>query len=172
LLAKRPVSDATIGKAEHLKALLVERMRRMDNGAMGYFSSNKYNNYEGRGDTAEVTNRRTWRQLPYWQSDSVIVFDAPSKAEGGLGYRRNEHLYLGRTTPGFLVLQPINVTGPSKDLFSVSLTATTTVKQFQYVRVTVAFQSQVKVNMTAVEAYLNIQFNGGERTIRLSGRGT
>ena len=63
------------------------------------------------------------------------------------------------------------ITGPSKDLFAVSLTTKTIVRQFQYVRVTVALQSQAQVNMTAVEAYLNIQFNDGVRTIRLSGRG-
>jgi hypothetical protein len=203
LLATRPVSDATIGKVEHLKALLVEWMRRMNNGAMGYYSSNKYNNGEGRGDIAEVTNRRTWKQLPYWQSDSTIVFGPPAKVVvsvttdekeeknstsggGGIGgsggrkgvvdnvvlFRRNEYLYLGRTSPGFLVVEPIAVSGPDKDLFSVSLTTKTIVKQSQYVRVTIAFQSPAPVNMTAVEAYLTIQFNGGARTIRLGGRTT
>lgn len=204
LLATRPVSDATIGKAEHLKALLVEWMRRMNNGAMGYYSSNKYNNGEGRGDITEVTNRRTWKQLPYWQSDSTIVFGSPAKVvvavttdeneeknstSGGVGgsgggggrksvvdnvvsFRRNEYLYLGRTSPGFLVVEPIAVSGRDKDLFSVSLTTKTIVKQFQYVRVTIAFQSPAPVNMTGLDAYLTIQFNGGARTIRLGGRTT
>jgi hypothetical protein len=173
LLARRPVSDATIGKAEHLKALLVEWMRRMNNGAMGYYSSNKYNGGQGRGDITEVTNRRTWRQVEYWQSDASIAFDPPTRVGVGddRSHRRNEYLYVGRTTPGFLVLEPINITGPSKDLFTVSLTTKTIVRQFQYVRVTVALQSQAEVNMTAVEAYLNVEFNGGSRTIRLSGQG-
>lgn len=173
MLAIKPVSDATIGKAEHLKVLLVEWMKRMNNGALGYYSSNKYNGGQGRGDITEITNRRTWRQLPYWQSDSSIVFDPPAKVSVGNAryYRRNEHLYLGRTTPGVLVLVPITITGPSRDLFKVSLATNTTVRQFQYVRVTVALQSQSEVNMTAVEAYLNVQFNGGARIIRLSGRG-
>jgi hypothetical protein len=60
-------SDAVVGKAEHLKALLVDYMIRL-NGP-GYYSDRKYNNNEGRGDITEVHLRRTWRRVPFWVSD-------------------------------------------------------------------------------------------------------
>lgn len=163
-----PMSDAEIGKAEHLKVLLVEWMRRM-NGDKGYYSSNRYNNYQGRGDLVEVSTRRTWRQIPYWQSDRAVQFAEPSRLENGW-YRRNEFFYMGRTSPGILVIHPVTITGPSQNLFTVSLTRKTHVPQFAHVRVTISLVSPVNVDMDAVEAYMNIRTNVGNRTVRLSGR--
>eukprot|EP00957_Ditylum_brightwellii_P169033 12866364-Ditylum_brightwellii.AAC.1 len=62
-------SEDVIGKAEHLKALTVEWMKRND-GEKKYFSDPAQNDGKGMGYIAEVDARRTWRQLPIWISDS------------------------------------------------------------------------------------------------------
>eukprot|EP00957_Ditylum_brightwellii_P167531 12753019-Ditylum_brightwellii.AAC.1 len=62
-------SEDVIGKAEHLKALAIEWMKRKD-GEKKYFSDPAQNDGIGKGFIAEVDARHTWRQLPIWISDS------------------------------------------------------------------------------------------------------
>lgn len=68
-------SEATIGKAEHLRILLLEWMGRA-NGPKKYYSDKKYNANIGSGDYQEILHRSTWRKLDYWQSDTQIEFGA------------------------------------------------------------------------------------------------
>jgi hypothetical protein len=172
-LLRPRASAAAVGKAEHLKALLVEWMWRMD-GPERYFSSNKYDNYQGRGDIAKVTKRRTWKKVPFWQSDSAIEFGEPSPVEtnGTLSYKRNEYLYMGRTTPGLLVLQPIRISGPDARLFSTSLKSRIIIRQNRHVRVTVSLVSQAPVNMTSLQAYLHVSSSAGKHVVRLTSAAT
>lgn len=59
-------SDALIGKAEHLRVLLLEWMARVT-GLKKLYSDSKYNLAVGEGDYNEIQNRMKWRRLDYWQ---------------------------------------------------------------------------------------------------------
>jgi len=120
-------SDETIGKAEHLKCLLLEWMERMD--GPGYYSSplfsdsfiGPYSNgiKESEGDIIEITKRRKWRELNFWISDYILEFWKPVWKENR--YIQNEYIYFGRTTPGFLRIDQIAIIGKDAGLFSVEM---------------------------------------------------
>eukprot|EP00957_Ditylum_brightwellii_P204091 15337637-Ditylum_brightwellii.AAC.1 len=93
-------SKDIVGKVEHLKALLIEWMKRI-NGSKGLYSKPVFNAGEGRGDIVEVVSRRTWKGLPIWVSDTDLQIGKPALI--GSKYIRKEFFYIGRTTEG-----PIN----------------------------------------------------------------
>lgn len=109
-------SDAVVGKAEHLKVLLVEWMVRMD-GPKRLYSSKRWNLGEGRGDVREIQLRRTWRRVDFWASDQVLQFGPPATS-GGKAWLRHEYLYVGRTMPGLLNVTDVVVTGPDAERFA------------------------------------------------------
>ncbi|MBM4153072.1 MAG: DUF229 domain-containing protein, partial [Kiritimatiellaceae bacterium] len=111
-------ADAVVGKAEHLKCLLMEWMQRMDGGTNKYFSDKKWNAGEGLGDIAEIKARQTWKRLNIWVSDTDVKFGAPVSVSGQL--TRNEYIYLGRTTTGTLTVSNISVQGANASLFQLS----------------------------------------------------
>jgi Sulfatase len=164
-------SDAVVGKAEHLKALLIDYMTRLD--GPGYYSNKRYDNNEGRGDTTEVYLRRTWRRVPFWVSDGQLKFGQLVERELGV-FVRYEYLYFGRTTSGTFTVQQISLSGPSMSSFSIdSLSSwpvrTRTVGNGQYLRIQVRFQSPVAVDMTQVTAYLTVATSAGTKVVRLGG---
>lgn len=112
------LNNTLIGKAEHLKALLWEYLNRAD-GVGKYYSDPKYNRYVGEGDMAEVVRRRTWREVDYWQSEAdELPFGQPVKVRKV--YKRNEYLYIGRTTVGDLQVDSVEVVGPDARHFKVA----------------------------------------------------
>lgn len=143
-----------IGKAEHLKALLVEWMVRNNGGSAGYYSKNKYNGHEGRGDITEITDRRTWRSVGYWQSDYQLVFGAPAFVGGR--YVRYEYLYIGRTKPGTLSVTAISIEGPSSRFFSVLGPTEATIKGGDYIQVKIAFNSTENVLISSLSAEIRV----------------
>jgi len=86
------MSEALIGKTEHLKILLLEWMKRMD-GKKNYYSDKTFNNGVGNGDVAEIRGRRTWPTLPFWFGDTELSFGPPALQTDGT-YLRNEYLYM------------------------------------------------------------------------------
>lgn len=147
-------SPEVIGKAEHLKALLVEWMQRNNGGSMGYYSNPKYNGHEGRGDITEISLRRTWRTLSYWQSDQILYFGPPALYEGQ--YVRYEYLYVGRTTPGVLKISGMSIGGQNAKSFSIVGPTTAKIKSGDYLRIKIAFTSPTPVNIGSVSAYIQI----------------
>jgi hypothetical protein len=96
--------DATIGKAEHLRYLLLDWMERMQGLTNNQFYSDPiYNVNEGKGDIEEIRIRQSWRASDIWVGDSTIVFRKVSQV--GSKFVRNEWLYLGRRSPGSLALK-------------------------------------------------------------------
>jgi hypothetical protein len=156
-----------VGKAEHLKALLLEWMQRMD-GPQKLYSSNEWDLHRGKGAIREIEFRRTWREADLWVSDRVLSFGPPvlvgGSDEGGGGgggqrggvYLRNEYLYVGRTTPGELTVSDIAVVGPSAPMFTVEATANATLKQNQHVRIKVSLSSPEPVDSSRLKAALRI----------------
>lgn len=160
-------SNAVIGKAEHLKILLIEWMKR-NNGAAGYYSDNRYNNGEGEGDIAEVTKRRKWKTLSYWQSDEVLDFG--KAVWNGSAYVRNEYLYIGRTNSGTLEISSIAVKGADAAYFAVD-TKSATVSQNEYVRVKVSFRSPKPVTLDSLDAHIEIKNDvHGTNTVQFGGQ--
>ncbi|MBM4153272.1 MAG: hypothetical protein FJ220_07105, partial [Kiritimatiellaceae bacterium] len=102
-------SDAAVGKAEHLKCLLIEWMQRMDGGTNQYFSNPVYNYGEGMGDIAEVSARRKWKTMNMWVSDTAVEVGSAVDVSGQL--TRNEYIYLGRSTAGTLTISNMTVQG-------------------------------------------------------------
>lgn len=161
----------TIGKAEHLKALLVEWMKR-NNGERKYYTDSKYNTYVSTGAMWQVRKRRTWRRVNYWESDSQLGFGKPVKVKHRQ-FRRNEYLYVGRTTPGKLTLTSIVVKGPHSRFFKLSKSKAI-IHQNGYVRIKIAFHSRSKVWKHwnyGLQAYIEIRNDAnGIRRIQLYGK--
>lgn len=97
-----------VGKAEHLKALLIDWMIRMD-GNEKYYSDPKWNAGEGRGDIEEIRLRRKWKSVDFWVSDRNVSV-GPLVRENGR-YRKNLWIYFGSTTPGNLTIESITIQG-------------------------------------------------------------
>jgi len=161
-LRGKSTQPSVVGKAEHLKILLWEYMKR-NNGQKQYFS----------GLLGQIHRRRTWRKLNYWESTSKLSFSKPVRNNGDGGeYRMNAYLYIGRTTPGSLVIQNISVKGPHAKYFSLSKSSAT-IKQNGYIRVKVMFRSRARVWRGwdfGLQAYIEVRNNAnGVRRIQLVG---
>jgi hypothetical protein len=144
-----------IGKAEGLKVMLVEWMRRHDS-EYRYFSDPKYSYGRSRGDITEVMKRRTWNEVPIWISDSAIQFSTPSKTTQQGDYVRNEYIYIGRTLPGTLKIDNITVRGAHASFFSVSPT-NGSIGQYSSLRIKVSYNSATPLNGTRIGAFLDIR---------------
>jgi len=117
------LNSTLIGKAEHLKVLLFEFLSRAD-GEKKFYSDPKYNGYVGEGDTSEVLRRRTWPEVDYWQSeDDVIEFEKPIQMMGKSKavFKRNEYVYIGRTGPGELIVDGVEIVGADARRFNVKV---------------------------------------------------
>lgn len=157
LLTKK--SNSTIGKAEHLKVLLIEWMKRND-GSGQFYSRNRCKLDVGEGDIEEVRRRRTWRDVEFWLSEGkVLSFGAPSyKPELDL-YQRNEYLYMGRTLAGVTNVTEISVVGPSAGLFTLSQKHAI-LNEGEYVRIKVEYKSSKSAAATPVDARIVIKIDG------------
>ncbi|GKY90410.1 hypothetical protein MPSEU_000014900 [Mayamaea pseudoterrestris] len=143
LLSRKKQSLQLIGKAEHLRCLLVEWMLRQNGGAKKYYSSPKYNNGEGHGDIQEVTQRRSWNEVAQWISDSKLRFNPPVMIDGK--WRSNAFLYVGRTTSGTLTINDISLKGTGREYFSLSRRQGV-VHRNGHLRIRVAFASESRVD--------------------------
>jgi len=81
-------SPIAVGKAEHLKILLMEWFRRND-GPKKVYTNSRYNINAKGSALVEVKKRRTWRKVDWWQSHSKLSFGRPVKMKNG-EYKRNE----------------------------------------------------------------------------------
>jgi len=108
-----------IGKAEHLKLLLLEYMFRENGGGKGYYSE----------EIEHLENRRTWRRVPFWKSTAELEFHSPVPFETGM-YAQNEFFYVGSTVslgntggnetyPNALVISNITITGTDSSNFKM-----------------------------------------------------
>lgn len=167
LLGNKQATRHDIGKAEHLKILLREWMRRKD-GSKGFYTSPRYNVQVKNGALLEVAKRRTWQQVDYWESDWRIYFGRPVMTPSGY-YKRNEYFYVGRTNPGLLKILSITISGPHAKYFRVDKMRAN-VQKGMHVRVKVSFRSRTVVWGKGLHAYLEIKNSAnGLRRIRLYG---
>ncbi|HKK60973.1 MAG TPA: sulfatase-like hydrolase/transferase, partial [Bacteroidales bacterium] len=151
-------SDYTIGKAEHLKALLVDWMLRLD-GEDKIYSDPKWNNDEGDGDIAEIRERRGWRTLDLWVCDTLIHFGNAVDVNGTL--TRNEWIYLGRTTDGTTNISSITLEGSDADLFTVSEFTNGAINTNDYKKVKVQY-TPTSLNYLVSDAKLRIKHDTGD----------
>ncbi|MBM4152713.1 MAG: DUF229 domain-containing protein, partial [Kiritimatiellaceae bacterium] len=159
-------ADASIGKAEHLKCLLMEWMQRMDGGTNKYFSDKKWNDGEGLGDLGEIKARRQWKSLNIWVSDTAVKMGAPVSVSGQL--TRNEYIYLGRTTSGTLTVSNISVQGANASLFQISEFTSGTITSGNYKRVKVTYRPP-SASQTVTDARIVIKHSAGsDKVITLS----
>jgi len=150
--------------------LLLEWMSRVDakNEGAGYYSNRTYNLGEGAGDYAEIRARRTWRQIEFWSSAvqltgrstdqapvRALVFGPPTILSiSGSSNReqkwiRNEYLYFGRTTNGYVTVHNISLHGYGSEYFKLSRgEKEETIGPNQYLRVKVTFSHPVIHNVT------------------------
>jgi len=149
-------SGVVVSKAEHLKILLLEWMRRV-NGSQRYY------------DIREILKRRTWRQVDYWQSDSELKFGKPALTQDG--YRRNEFLYIGRTSPqGKLIIRDISILGADAQYFQADKKRAV-LSSNEYIRIKISFHSTTPVDLTALAAYVQVQNSENEvRRIKIIGQ--
>jgi hypothetical protein len=165
LLVARKDDLDVIGKAEGLKVMLIDWLRRHD-GVYRYFSDPKYSYGRTRGDITEVTKRRTWKEVPMWMSDSTIQFSPPSKFTPQGDYARNEYIYIGRTLPGVLKLESITIRGANASYFSVSPT-NGSIGQYSSLRIKVSFYSATALNVTRLGAFLDVRTSEQRETVRI-----
>jgi len=119
-----------------------------------------YNNGEGNGNINEVRNRRTWPLVNYWISDSALRFGEPALLSDGVTRIRNEYLYVGHTTSGQLVVNDFVVTGTDAGYFDVGTARSATIEQNGYMRIKVTFQSKLPVDLSAIDAAVEISLSG------------
>jgi Sulfatase len=155
LLRTAPTSSAVIGKAEHLKILLLEWLQRHDTDRH-YYTSNYYHAGEGRGDVVEVAERRTWKRLQYWQSDTRLGFGIPAKVSE-TEYRRNEYLYVGG---GQVTVSNVTIEGPNATYFTASAQPFRIGSTGPYYRIQVRFVSSAPVNLASIRADVVIRNSG------------
>ena len=156
LLDESSMSLRLVGKAEHLKILLVEWMERNNGGIAKYYSNPKFNGNVGRGDIVEIRNRRTWRLVDQWQSDQVITLDRPVEVNGN--WRTNAWLYIGRTTPGVLKVSSVVVNGAGRKYFTLSHTSAT-IQSEDYIRIRISFVSAKEVDPSTIDPIIVIRSN-------------
>jgi len=148
-------SPAIIGKAEHLRILLLEWMERND-GSEGFYSNPEFCLFQCQGDMAEIQQRSVWRKVDYWQSDTELPFGKRVLKNGA--FVRNEFLYIGRTTVGVLSVRDIIITGPNATYFQVNPTSGD-ILQDGHLRVKVSFLSEVDVPIEMLDASLQFSTN-------------
>lgn len=158
---RRYPKSVIIGKAEHLKVLLLEFLQRHD-GEGNYYASPRYH-LAGRGDMTEIRLRRTWDTVDYWQSDQRLVFGMPSLV--GAEYLRNEYLYVG-TTKSNLRISGIKVKGPHAAYFRVTSAVRYHLSRNQYLRIQVSFRSSASLRWTTLRAALVIK-NSATGTVQV-----
>ena len=168
LLVSRKDDLRVIGKAEGLKVMLVEWMRRHD-GPYRYFSDPKYSYGRTRGDTTEMTKRRTWKEVPIWISDSSIQFPPPTRTTPEGDYVRNEYIYIGRTLPGVLEIESITFRGANASYFSVVPTSGS-VRQYGSLRIKVSLSSSSALNVTGLRAILDVRTSEQKHIVRIFGQ--
>jgi len=151
-------SDYTVGKAEHLKALLIDWMLRLD-GPDKIYSNPKWNNYEGNGDIEEIRNRRGWRTLDLWVCDTLIHFGNAVDVNGKL--TRNEWVYVGRTTPGTTTISSITLEGSDAGLFAVSEFTSGAINTNEYKKIKVQY-TPTTLDYIVADAKLRIQHDAGD----------
>lgn len=150
-----------IGKAEHLRCLLLEWLIRKDGGEK-YFSDPKWNGNSGIGSISGVRRRRTWKALEQWQSDQVIELQAPVFVEGK--WRSNAYFYMGRAAPGTLIVDDISLEGKGAEYFSLK-EREARLDENKYLSVRIAFKSDEPVDMNAIDVQLVIQSNVVARSV-------
>lgn len=145
-------------------------MQRND-GQQQYYSNPNYYLNQGRGDIREIRNRRTWHKLDFWISHhgSIIPFGPPAYLPEENAYKRNEYLYLGRTTKGVLKITEVTVTGPDASYFYVPKTAAS-ISQNGWLRIRIAFQSTAFVPIDSLDSRIRIKSNvKGVQEIKIGG---
>lgn len=154
-----------IGKAEHLRALLIEWMRLKD-GDDHNFSSPGIN-LGGEKTLEQVMRRRTWKRVALWKSDSIVAFGIPAWVNDA--WTRYEYIYLGRTMPGWVRINRISITGPDAAYFSV-FRQINLLRAGDTQRVRIVFRSTAWKPIQLLKAWVVISYGDNKRTaIRISG---
>ncbi|MCJ8328738.1 MAG: hypothetical protein MJH11_01965, partial [Lentisphaeria bacterium] len=157
-------NEEIIAKAEHLKCLLLEWMLRMD-GTEKFYSDPKYNLYEGKGDYAEIDKRRKWQKLDLWISDKNIKFGKRVFDKKDAIFKRNEYLYVGRTTAGKSTIKSIELSGEGQNDFSIPVLKKIILHEGKYMRLKISYSS---ANEKIKPAKLELTTSDGKKTINLS----
>jgi hypothetical protein len=154
--------NATVGKAEHLRFLLVDWMTRVQYMANNDFYSDPiYNANEGKGDANEILHRQSWPATDMWVSDPSLVFRKVALVESR--YIRNEWLYLGRRSSGSLLCR-FRVLGRDAGLFHLH-TDFARLTDFDAFRLRVTLEYNTTVQLPeSVDAFIQIEPEVGDPT--------
>lgn len=151
-----------LGKAEHLRCLLLDWIQRMDNDT-GLYTTPEPNFGEGRGDWEEVRQRQFWPALDIWISDTEVVIDQPVLIDGALV--RNEYLYFGsRSNLNGALFDTLSVVGKHAMHFRVDSDDKSIIEHrgCQRLKVSVAFPEEVYLRLAEepLDAQIKIQWAG------------
>ncbi|KAI2488781.1 arylsulfatase [Fragilaria crotonensis] len=152
--------NVTVGKAEHLRFLLLDWMTRVQTKASNdYYSDPIYNANEGKGDIKEILHRQSWPATDMWVSDQLILFRKVAAVDSR--YIRSEWLYLGRRNPGSLACS-FQVLGRDADLFHLH-TNVATVTKFDAFRLKVTLEFTATAQLPElVDAFIQIKPEVGD----------
>jgi len=150
-----------IGKAEHLKLLLIEYMFRNNGGDKGYYSK----------EVKYLKNRRTWRRASFWKSDYELEFHPPVPFKTGK-YAQNEFFYVGSTTSRgngkALVISNITITGRHSRYFKINKSnkQSYVVKENRHLVLKVSYSSSKNIfrgksRVPVLDAAIEFKTNGG-----------
>jgi arylsulfatase A-like enzyme len=153
-------TDASVGKAEHLRYLLLDWMHRVQETANSdFYSEPIYNANEGQGDINEILLRQSWRASDMWVGDQYLIFRKVALVDSS--YTRNEWLYIGRRTSGSLLCS-FQLLGVDASLFHLNTDAAT-VPAFDAFRLKVTLAFDVSVEAPgSVAAYIRISCDASD----------
>ncbi len=82
-------------------------------------------------------------------------------------YRRNEFIYVGRSTSGAININSVSVHGKGARYFSVS-TSRTVLHQNEFARITVRFRSKTKVSLGDLRpTHVDIKYGPNNKLARI-----
>lgn len=163
-----PTPNATvIGKAEHLRQLLLDWMGRVEFSSHNqYYSNPIFNANEGQGDIIEIFNRQSWPASDVWVGDSVLEFTKTTMSTMtflGPVPMCNEWLFVGRRTPGVLSIHNVTIVGSDRSMFQLEQAPSTLLtKAALRIRVVFVSPSLNPHLLPPVNATIRIEHDAGE----------
>jgi len=150
-------NSEVIGKAEHLKLLLVEYLVSNNGGSKGYYSN----------EIGPMQNRRNWKKLPFWRGDAKIEFHSPVCVDSG-PCMQNEFLYVGSSAEPSnanvqtLVISNITISGKDATHFKIDKARLSSypVPEGKHLTLKVTYSASTKnVLLSLVDALVEFETN-------------
>lgn len=162
----------TLSKAEHLRCLLLDWMKRLD-GEKRYYSDPLANYGEGAGDIEEVRIRQSWPESDFWVGDTTIqlgrlAFDHDDTQR----WVRKEYLYFGTRTSGSVDISSIDVIGTHRNFISIDTTSSSSSSSSLVLEEKICYSIQITFSSPNPDTFATTSLDAALVFNRASGEST